>query len=117
MNSTKKSKSKEKNYWPCEKDRLNNEASVETFFLDRFVNYLKNHDNLIMGQLDFITSAGELLSKHDEEVICRRCDVVMNKNTIGFKGGCNPIPFNYEVRAGKIFIDVKELEAHEKRFK
>lgn len=53
----------------------------------------------------------------DEEVICRRCDVVMNKNTIGFKGGCNPIPFEYEVREGKIFIDVKELEKHEKRFK
>ena len=42
----------------------------------------------------------------DEEVVCKRCDVVMNKNTIGFKGGCNPIPF-----------DVKVLEAHEKRFK
>ena len=53
----------------------------------------------------------------DEEVICRRCDVVMNKNTIGFKGGCNPIPFEYEIRGGKIFIDVKELEQHEGRFK
>ena len=52
-----------------------------------------------------------------DEVVCRRCDVVMNKNTIGFKGGCNPIPFEYEVRAGKIFIDTKELEQHEKRFK
>ena len=53
----------------------------------------------------------------DDEVVCRRCDVVMNKNTIGFKGGCNPVPFEYEIRGGKIFIDVKELEAHEKRFK
>ena len=53
----------------------------------------------------------------DEEVICRRCDVVMNKNTIGFKGGCNPVPFEYEVRSGKIFIDVRELEKHERRFK
>ena len=53
----------------------------------------------------------------NDEVVCRRCDVVMNKNTIGFKGGCNPVPFEYEVRAGKIFIDVKELEAHEKRFR
>ncbi|MBR1487258.1 MAG: DUF2318 domain-containing protein, partial [Synergistaceae bacterium] len=42
----------------------------------------------------------------DEEVICRRCDVVMNKNTIGFKGGCNPVPFEYEIKSGKIFIDV-----------
>ena len=53
----------------------------------------------------------------DEEVICRRCDVVMNKNTIGFKGGCNPVPFEYEIRGGKIYIDVKELEQHETRFK
>ena len=53
----------------------------------------------------------------DEEVICRRCDVVMNKNTIGFKGGCNPVPFDYEIRSGKIFINVKVLEAEEKRFK
>ena len=53
----------------------------------------------------------------DDEVVCRRCDVVMNKNTIGFKGGCNPVPFEYEVRAGKIYINVKALEEHEKRFK
>ena len=53
----------------------------------------------------------------DEEVVCRRCDVVMNKNTIGFKGGCNPVPFAYEIRGGKVYIDVKELEREEKRFK
>ena len=53
----------------------------------------------------------------NDEVVCRRCDVVMNKNTIGFKGGCNPVPFDYEVRAGRIYIDVKALEEHEKRFK
>ena len=52
-----------------------------------------------------------------DEVVCRRCDVVMNKNTIGFKGGCNPIPFPYEIREGRVFIDVKELTAHERRFK
>ena len=52
-----------------------------------------------------------------DEVVCRRCDVVMNKNTIGFKGGCNPVPFEYEVKSGKIFIDVGELEKHERRFK
>lgn len=52
-----------------------------------------------------------------DEVVCKRCDVVMNKNTIGFKGGCNPVPFEYEVRAGKIFIDTEELVKHETRFK
>ena len=53
----------------------------------------------------------------NDEVVCKRCDVVMNKNTIGFKGGCNPVPFEYEIKNGKIFIDVKELEKHETRFR
>ena len=53
----------------------------------------------------------------NDEVVCRRCDVVMNKNTIGFKGGCNPVPFEYEIKSGKIFINVKELEKEETRFK
>jgi len=53
----------------------------------------------------------------NDEVVCKRCDVVMNKNTIGFKGGCNPIPFEYEIKDGKIFIDVQELEKHGTRFK
>ncbi|MDY2984933.1 MAG: Fe-S-containing protein [Synergistes jonesii] len=53
----------------------------------------------------------------EEEIVCRRCDVVMNKNTIGFHGGCNPIPFPYEIRESNIFINVKDLEANEKRFR
>lgn len=52
-----------------------------------------------------------------DEVVCKRCDVVMNKNTIGFKGGCNPIPFPYEIKNMKIYIDTRELIHHEKRFR
>lgn len=51
------------------------------------------------------------------EVICKRCDVVMNKNTIGFKGGCNPIPFPYEIVNGKIYIKTEDLIALEKKFR
>ena len=29
----------------------------------------------------------------------------MNKATIGFKGGCNPIPFEYKIENSKIIID------------
>ena len=32
--------------------------------------------------------------ERNDEVVCKRCDVVMNKSTIGFKGGCNPVPLN-----------------------
>ena len=50
-------------------------------------------------------------------VICKRCDVVMNINTIGFKGGCNPIPLSYEVDGGNLVFAIKDLEAGEKEFK
>ncbi len=52
-----------------------------------------------------------------EDVVCKRCDVVMNKATIGFKGGCNPIPFPYTIENEKIYINKKDLEREEKRFK
>ncbi len=52
-----------------------------------------------------------------DDVVCKRCDVVMNKATIGFKGGCNPIPFPYEIANQKIYIDVNELIREEKRFR
>lgn len=58
--------------------------------------------------------AGYYERKND--VICKRCDVVMNKATIGFKGGCNPIPFEYKIENSKIIIDKKILEKEKERF-
>ena len=46
-----------------------------------------------------------------DDVICKLCDVVMNRGTIGFKGGCNPIPFPYIVHDKKIKIAPKDLDA------
>ncbi len=51
------------------------------------------------------------------QVICKRCDVVMNINTIGFKGGCNPIPLAYEVRDGNLVFRLEDLVAGEKEFR
>lgn len=51
------------------------------------------------------------------QVICKLCDVVMNINTIGFKGGCNPIPLPYEIVNGVIHVNVKDLEAEKRRFR
>lgn len=51
------------------------------------------------------------------QVICKLCDVVMNINTIGFKGGCNPIPLPYEIVDGVIRVNVKDLEVEKKRFR
>ena len=50
-------------------------------------------------------------------VVCRRCDVVMNTNTIGFKGGCNPIPLEYEVENGNLVFAMEDLIAGEREFK
>jgi uncharacterized membrane protein len=51
------------------------------------------------------------------EVICRLCDVVMNISTIGFKGGCNPVPLAYTLRSGSMVIETKNLENEKNRFK
>lgn len=51
------------------------------------------------------------------QVICKRCDVVMNINTIGFKGGCNPIPLEYSIADGQIVIPLDAVIAGEKEFK
>ena len=51
------------------------------------------------------------------QVICKRCDVVMNINTIGFKGGCNPIPLSYEVSEGYLLFRLDDINAGEKEFK
>ncbi len=51
------------------------------------------------------------------QVVCRRCDVVMNINTIGFKGGCNPIPISYEVRDGNLVFRLAEILAGEREFR
>jgi uncharacterized membrane protein len=51
------------------------------------------------------------------EVICRLCDVVMNISTIGFKGGCNPVPLAYTLRSGDMVINVEDLETERNRFK
>lgn len=43
-------------------------------------------------------------------VVCKLCDVVMNIQTIGFKGGCNPIPLEHTIADGRIRVQVADLE-------
>ena len=51
------------------------------------------------------------------QVICKRCDVVMNINTIGFRGGCNPIPLGYELVDGNVVFKLDDIIAGEREFK
>ena len=55
--------------------------------------------------------------ERDGQVVCKLCDVVMNINTIGFPGGCNPIVIEYSIQDGKIIVPVRELIEHENVFK
>lgn len=52
----------------------------------------------------------------DGQVICRLCDVMMNKATIGMRGGCNPVPLKYTVENGQLYVMQNELEQERKRF-
>lgn len=54
--------------------------------------------------------------EREGQVVCNRCNVVMNINTIGFKGGCNPIPVEYSVMDGNIVIPLEALLKHESEF-
>ena len=53
----------------------------------------------------------------DGQVVCKLCDVVMNINTIGFKGGCNPIVIPYEIADGQIIVPIDGLLEYEAEFK
>ncbi|MDR2179070.1 MAG: DUF2318 domain-containing protein [Synergistaceae bacterium] len=52
-----------------------------------------------------------------DQVVCILCDVVMNISTIGFPGGCNPVPLKHSIKDGGIVIETSILEAEKRRFK
>jgi uncharacterized membrane protein len=55
--------------------------------------------------------------ERDGQVVCKLCDVVMNKQTIGLEGGCNPYPLAYSILDGNVLISIADLEAEKARFK
>ena len=55
--------------------------------------------------------------ERDGQIVCKLCDVVMNVNTIGFKGGCNPIVIDYSVDGGYIIVPTETLIGHQSEFK
>ena len=50
------------------------------------------------------------------KIICKRCDVAINSATIGFKGGCNPIPIDFTVDAGSLLVPTSVLDDSAKVF-
>ena len=63
-----------------------------------------------------VCGAGGGYYERKGQVVCILCDVVMNKSTIGFAGGCNPVPLPFKIGDGQLIIDIKDLEAEESRF-
>ena len=54
--------------------------------------------------------------ERDNQIICKLCDVQMNKATIGTRGGCNPIPISYSIEGGKLKVPQAELEKNARIF-
>lgn len=50
------------------------------------------------------------------EIVCLACDTVMNIDTIGFPGGCNPIPLSYRKEGDFLLVQVSDIERREKEF-
>ena len=84
----------------------------------RFIVIKKPNSNAYGIGLDACDICGETgYYEREGQVVCNLCNVVMNINTIGFKGGCNPIVIDYKIHDGKIIITIAELVKHEDIFK
>lgn len=88
------------------------ESGVEV----RFIVIKKNQSAYGVG-LDACDICGPTgYYERGNQVVCKMCDVVMNVATIGFKGGCNPVPLAYSIRDGRMLVQKADLEAEKKRF-
>lgn len=83
----------------------------------RFIIIKKNGGAYGIG-LDACETCGDAgYYEQDGKIICKRCDVAINLATIGFKGGCNPVPLPYEIGDGAITIQAADLDALSAHFK
>lgn len=77
----------------------------------RFIIIKKNGGAYGIG-LDACDNCGDAgYYEKDGKIICKKCEVAINLATIGFKGGCNPVPFPYKTGNGKITIQTADLDA------
>ncbi|MDP2729326.1 MAG: DUF2318 domain-containing protein [Dehalococcoidales bacterium] len=62
--------------------------------------------------MDACTFCGAAGYRQDgENVICNRCQAAINAVTIGFPGGCNPIPIDSQKNGDSLVIPVETLES------
>ena len=85
----------------------------------RFIVVLKQEgtNNYGVG-LDACEVCGEAgYYENKGQVVCKKCGVIMNKTTIGMKGGCNPIIIEYDIDETQITVPVSEMIKNQKNFK
>ena len=83
----------------------------------RFIIIKKNGGAYGIG-LDACENCGDAgYYEKDGKIICNKSEVAINLATIGFKGGCNPIPFPYKTGHGKITIQTTDLDALSAHFR
>lgn len=94
--------------------------TTEDGSLVRFIVVLKqeNTNNYGVG-LDACDICGEAgyYENKDNQIVCKKCNVVMNKTTIGMKGGCNPIIIDYDIDENGITVPVSEMVNNQNKFK
>ncbi|MBQ8305415.1 MAG: DUF2318 domain-containing protein [Blautia sp.] len=84
----------------------------------RFIVIKKPNSSSYGVGLDACDICGETgYFERNGQIVCKLCDVVMNINTIGFKGGCNPIVIDYSVGDGYICVPTSTLIEHQDEFK
>ena len=84
----------------------------------RFIVIKKPNSSAYGVGLDACDICGETgYFERNGQIVCKLCDVVMNINTIGFKGGCNPKVIDYSISDGYIIVPTYTLIEHEKDFK
>lgn len=82
----------------------------------RFIIIKKSGGSYGVG-LDACENCGDAgYYEKDGKIVCKKCDVAINLATIGFKGGCNPIPLPYQSSGGKITIKTADLDALSSHF-
>lgn len=87
--------------------------NIETRFI-----VIKKGESLYGTGLDACDICGKAgYYQRGDEVVCKNCDVVMNIPTIGFPGGCNPIPIKNKMEGGSLVINASDLEAKQDVFK
>lgn len=86
----------------------------------RFIVVLKqeNTNNYGIG-LDACEICGEAgyYENNNGQIVCKKCNVIMNRTTIGMKGGCNPIIIDYDMDENSITVPVSEMVKNQNVFK